>query len=88
MTLRTPEGDGLHMPAEWAPHAGCWMAWPRRDPLWGGGFDAACQAYATVARAIAAFEPVSMIAASDAIAEAASICGGDIEIVEIGRAHV
>lgn len=81
MTAQTPQSDGLHMPAEWAPHAGCWMAWPRRAGLWGSGFDAACRAYAAVAQAIARFEPVWMIAAEDAAGSAASFCGKDIEIV-------
>jgi agmatine deiminase len=22
------------MPAEWEPHAGCWMAWPERPDNW------------------------------------------------------
>jgi hypothetical protein len=26
-----PADLGYTMPAEWAPHAGCWMAWPKRD---------------------------------------------------------
>lgn len=81
MMQHTPQDDGLHMPAEWAPHAGCWMAWPKRAALWGDGFDAACNAYAAVAHAIAAFEPVWMI--SDDARAAAAYCGADIEIVEM-----
>ena len=26
----TPATDGFAMPAEFAPHAGCWMLWPER----------------------------------------------------------
>jgi agmatine deiminase len=58
----TPAEEGFAMPAEWEPHARCWMAWPCRLSLWGDRYEAACQAYAAVARAIAEFEPVTMLA--------------------------
>ena len=57
------------MPAEWAPHRRCWMAWPCREGLWGKHFEAAKEAYAEVANAIAQFEPVTMIAPPDELAE-------------------
>jgi len=58
------------MPAEWAPHARCWMAWPVHEELWGGHIEAARDAYADVANAIAAFEPVTMIATPEEVADA------------------
>jgi agmatine deiminase len=58
----TPAEAGFHMPAEWAPHARTWMAWPSRLDLWNDGLHAAQAAYAQVAAAIAQFEPVTMIA--------------------------
>jgi agmatine deiminase len=51
---------GFSMPAEWATHQGCWMAWPKRLELWQEHLDAAPQDYARVAQAIARFEPVTM----------------------------
>ena len=30
----TPRESGFRMPAEWEPHARCWMAWPDRPDLW------------------------------------------------------
>ncbi|MBU6420392.1 MAG: agmatine deiminase family protein, partial [Proteobacteria bacterium] len=30
----TPREAGYAMPAEWAPHAGCWMIWPERPDNW------------------------------------------------------
>lgn len=57
------------MPAEWAPHSRCWMAWPCREALWGDGLEAARDAFAEVAKAIAEFEPVTMIAKPEALAE-------------------
>jgi agmatine deiminase len=59
-----PADDGFFMPAEWTPHERCWMEWPCRAELWGDRLEAARDAYAEVATAIARFEPVTMIAQS------------------------
>jgi agmatine deiminase len=69
------------MPAEWAEHARCWMAWPCRAALWGDGIEAARTAYAAVARAIAGFEPVTMIARDADAARAAELCGPSVAIM-------
>jgi agmatine deiminase len=50
------------MPPEWAPHERTLMAWPCRTELWEDQLDAARRDYATVANAIARFEPVTMVA--------------------------
>ncbi len=61
----TPAADGYRMPGEFEPHSGCWMAWPERPDNWRLGAKPAQQAYAAVAEAINASEPVTM-AVSDA----------------------
>lgn len=71
----TPRERGFAMPPEWAPHTRCWMAWPCRPDLFEDRAEGAAQAWAEVARAIARFEPVTMLANADAIAEA-SVHGG------------
>ncbi|MFD4247388.1 agmatine/peptidylarginine deiminase [Streptomyces sp. NPDC058525] len=73
------------MPAEWTEHDACLMVWPTRAELWGPAFEAAKREYAAVARAIADFEPVIMIAAPGRAAEAAEACGADagIEVIEL-----
>eukprot|EP01039_Chlorochromonas_danica_P004946 gene4946-5429_t len=48
------------MPAEWAIHKRTWMAWPYRLDNWRKGAVPAQHAYASVALAIAEFEPVSI----------------------------
>jgi agmatine deiminase len=58
--LSTPRADGFAMPAEYAPHAGCWMLWPERPDNWRDGAQPAQRAFAEVATAIARFEPVSI----------------------------
>lgn len=69
------------MPAEWVAHERCWMAWPCRAELWGGGLADAREAYAAVARAIAVFEPVTMIAREGDAADAGAQCGPSVAIM-------
>jgi agmatine deiminase len=56
----TPSADGFWMPGEFEPHAGCWMLWPERQDNWREAARPAQHAFAAVASAIAAFEPVSV----------------------------
>jgi len=67
--LSRPAEDGFFMPAEWAPHSRCWMEWPCRVETWGDRIEAARDAYAEVATAIARFEPVTMITKPKNVAE-------------------
>jgi agmatine deiminase len=73
------------MPPEWAPHERTLMAWPARASLWGSELAAAKREYAGVANAIAAFEPVTMVAAPGgaAAAEARAACAGAVDVVEL-----
>lgn len=77
----SPVAHGLFMPAEWEPHARCWMQWPRRGNLWGPYMPQALVAYAHVARTISQFEPVTMIAHPDDVAEARFTCGAGVDVV-------
>jgi agmatine deiminase len=75
----------VQMPAEWEEHERTIMGWPCRRELWGKTFERAQADYAAVANAIAAFEPVMMIANPGAdAAQARSACGSGVEIVELG----
>lgn len=58
------------MPPEWHPHAGCWLAWPCRDEIWGLGVDAAKRAYAEVIDAISESEPVTLLVRPEQLEEA------------------
>jgi agmatine deiminase len=69
------------MPAEWAPHERTLMAWPVREELWGSMLDDAKRDYAEIARAIAAYEPVLMVA-RDAF-DARHHLGAEVEVVEM-----
>lgn len=76
-----PADLGYTMPAEWAAHAGCWMAWPKRTELWREYFEAARRDYARVAQAIARFEPLTMIADPGQEVDAGTQCGPSVRIV-------
>ncbi|MGW1989453.1 agmatine deiminase family protein [Embleya sp. NPDC001921] len=73
----------FRMPAEWTEHEGCLMAWPTRPDLWGDMFDPAKREYAAVARAIAAFEPVTMVTVPGAGDEARELCGEAVTVIEL-----
>ena len=75
---RTPREDGFFMPAEWSAHKRCWMAWPTRESLWGDRMEAAREAYALAASTIADFEPVTMIADSEHVADVSLLCGSGV----------
>ena len=79
MVDQRPTDSGFSMPAEWSPHDRCWMAWPCRTALWGDGLEPARRAYAEVARAIAGFEPVTMLANDHELADAQALCGDRID---------
>ena len=73
----------LRMPAEWTEHERCLMAWPTRAELWGDALEEARSEYAQVARAIAGFEPVTMVACPGQGADAAARCGEGVEVLEL-----
>jgi agmatine deiminase len=79
----TPAAAGYRMPPEWEPHAATLMAWPVRRELWGERLEEAKGNYATVARAIAAFEPVVMACPPALATEVRDRCGAGVEPLEI-----
>jgi agmatine deiminase len=83
--VTTPRARGFVMPPEWAPHSRCWMAWPCRTELWGERMSAARQAYAELAKTIATYEPVTMIARPDLTAEASLTCGQGISVLPLAH---
>jgi agmatine deiminase len=78
-----PADLGYTMPAEWAPHTGCWMAWPKRAELWREHIEGARADYVRVAQAIAAHERLTMIADPADAAEARRRCGPSINVLSM-----
>lgn len=79
----TARALGLAMPAEWAAHERTLMAWPARLELWGEGLAEAKAEYAAVARAVAAFEPVVIVAPPGSANEVRDACGANVEVIEL-----
>ena len=77
---QSPRDAGYAMPAEWEPHTRCWMAWPHRVDLV-QDLERTQHGYAAVARAIARFEPVTMVATPEAADVAGRLCGPGVEIL-------
>jgi agmatine deiminase len=48
------------MPAEWAPHLACYLAWPHNRDTWPGKFEVIPPIYAEMVAKIARFEPVRL----------------------------
>ncbi len=76
--------DEYAMPAEWEPHAGCWLGWPYRRDVWHSGALPAQRAYAAVATAIARFEPVTVCATTECWEQARTMLPSDVRVVEMG----
>ena len=56
------------------------MAWPCRQEAWLCPIEAARRAYAQVARAISAFEPVTMVAREQDCEQAQRLCGETVQV--------
>jgi agmatine deiminase len=75
---------GVRVPAETARHELTLIAWPtetRRNALWGDQLAAARDVHAHVARAIAVFEPVLLIADPDEADAAARQVGSGVDVL-------
>jgi agmatine deiminase len=74
----------MRMPGEFEAHERTVVCWPTRDEIYPGPLMAEARAaHAELARAIARFEPVTMIAPPGLAEEAAERCGGGVEVVEL-----
>lgn len=72
----------IRIPAEWEPHACCWMAWAVQSE-WKDWAEAVKRELAAVARAVAQFEQVRLLTPPDQIVDPrARFAGGNIEIIE------
>src|SRR5258708_7387472 len=79
----TPAADGYRMPAEFDAHAGCWMAWPERPDNWRLGAEPAQLAFAAVAEAINACDPVSMAVSDAEFERCRELLSESIRVVEL-----
>lgn len=77
--MDAPSTQGFRMPPEWAPHRSCWMAWPCEEETF-ADLPAARNVYASVARAIARFETLTMVANPSDVDDARRLCGESVAV--------
>jgi agmatine deiminase len=80
---KVPVAGGFALPAEWARHARTWLAWPARAATWHGGIEAARAVHVELAKALAGFEPVTMVCNPAEMAEASLMCGPGIDLMPV-----
>ncbi|MFK4070798.1 agmatine deiminase family protein [Streptomyces sp. NPDC029674] len=71
------------MGAEWERHARTFMAWPALRSVWGGALHAVREDIARVARAVAEYEHVVLLARPGQVAAAQRACGRGVEVVPL-----
>lgn len=70
---------GFSMPAEWAPHAGTWTAWPHDDEQWLGYLEPVRKEFAVFLNTLARFEPVNLLLADqESLSDAKSRLSGTL----------
>ncbi len=76
--------DELPYAPEWAPHERTWMAWPGPNPTFTNDEELAeaRTAWASVARAVRRFEPVTMVHGPGQGESARALLGPDVDLVE------
>ncbi|MGH9795082.1 MAG: agmatine deiminase family protein [Candidatus Acidiferrales bacterium] len=64
---QTPAALGYRMPAEWAPHAATWLAWPHNATDWPGKLEPIHWVYGEIVRKLAPGEIVRLLVHSAAV---------------------
>ena len=82
-TSTSTTSGALRMPAEFERHQATWMAWPRRRAIWGEDIQEVKQDYARLARTIARFEALVMVAHPEDADEARQVVGPAVQVREI-----
>ncbi len=79
----TPAADGWWMPAEFEPHAGCWMLWPERPDNWRQAARPAQAAFSAVAACIGRFEQVRVGVSPQQQAAARALLPAHVELLSL-----
>ncbi len=62
--MTDPQHTRFRMPAEWAPHAATWLAWPHNPEDWPGKFQPIPWVYAEIVRWLTSVEDVHILVSS------------------------
>ncbi len=79
---RVPEGE-RRFGAEWDSHARTFMSWPALESVWGEDLPYVREDIARIARAIAEYEYVVMMARPDQRKAAQRACGSQVEVIPL-----
>ena len=77
-----PNQGRWRMPAEETRHERTWMCWPAGRDIWGRALPEVQATIASIALAIAPFEPVTLLARPEQLRRARNRVGADVEILE------
>ncbi|WP_438295736.1 agmatine deiminase family protein [Streptomyces sp. HUAS TT7] len=77
------QSAGRRFGAEWDSHARTFMSWPALDSVWGEQLPSVREDIARVARAVAEYEPVVLMARPDQQAAAQRACGSQVEVTPL-----
>ncbi|MFF3176719.1 agmatine/peptidylarginine deiminase [Streptomyces sp. NPDC057900] len=81
---RDSEGTGgRHMGAEWESHTRTFMSWPALESVWGEDLPYVREDIARVARAVAEYEEVVLMARPSQRAAAQKACGSQVEAIPL-----
>ncbi|SDZ27554.1 agmatine deiminase [Amycolatopsis xylanica] len=78
-----PQSAARMIGAEWDEHVRTLMSWPASNSIWKGDLAGARDDIAALAKAIAAYEPVVLMARPEHAEDAQRACGNDVEVVPI-----
>ncbi|WP_407836412.1 agmatine/peptidylarginine deiminase [Streptomyces sp. DSM 116496] len=72
---------GFSVPCETVRHTRTWMAWPDRTSIWGNKLSGVQANIALIAKTIAKYEPVVMLANPASVSKAKSACGTSVTVI-------
>ena len=67
---KTPAELGFYMPAEWHPHEGTWLTWPKDPETWPGRVERVEELYLEIIAALAPHEIVNVLVDDEPTAQA------------------
>ncbi|MFJ7153948.1 agmatine/peptidylarginine deiminase [Streptomyces sp. NPDC101118] len=79
----TGADGGRRLGAEWEKHTRTFMSWPASEDVWGEDLPAVRKDIASLAAAIAAREPVTLMARPGQDVRAQQACGEDVEVIPL-----
>ncbi|KUN00064.1 peptidyl-arginine deiminase [Streptomyces yokosukanensis] len=79
----TATAGGRRFGAEWESHARTFMSWPALESVWGEDLPYVRQDIARVARAVAGYEYVVLMARPDQQKAAQKACGSQVEVIPL-----